>query len=126
VIGRIGDRATFQALRRNGRRTRRGPITVLYLPGSRDGAPEGAVARVRVAFGVGRKVGHAVARNKIRRRLRHIMRELDNRSGELMPGSYLVTVQPAVTELSYGELYRLVADACRAVGARGHVEGTSA
>lgn len=126
VIGRIGDRATFQALRQKGQRTRRGPITVAYLPVSNSDASKGSVAQVRVAFGVGRKVGHAVARNKVRRRLRHIMRELDHRSDVLMPGSYLITVQPAAATMSYGALYQLVAEACHRLGGRREDEGTPA
>lgn len=99
---------------------------MLYLPAAGNDTSGRDVARVRVAFGVGRKVGHAVTRNKIRRRLRHIMRELDDRSGGLVPGSYLVTVQPAAAEMSYGELYRLVAAACHTVGAWSEEEGTPA
>ena len=76
LIGRVGDRATFDALRRDGRRARRGPMTVIYLPGGND---------VRVAYAIGRKVGPAVVRNRVRRRLREAVRELDRTTGGLAP-----------------------------------------
>ncbi len=78
-LWRISDRATFQALRA-GRRARRGAISVTYLPGS---------TPPRVGFAVGRGAGGAVVRNRIRRRLRAALRELQGR-GALPPGAYLV------------------------------------
>ena len=77
LIGRVGDRATFDALRREGRRARRGPMTVVHLPGAGD---------VRVAFAIGRRVGPAVVRNRLRRRLRAAMRELDQSTGGVASG----------------------------------------
>jgi ribonuclease P protein component len=109
VIGRVHDRATFEALRRQGRRVRRGPVTVVYLPA--------AAPPPRAAFAISRKVGNAVARNKVRRRLRSILRELESPvAGEQLPnGTYLLTTRPGVAELPYSELSGLVSSACRAV-----------
>lgn len=95
LIGSVGDRATFEALARDGRRGRRGPVTVTYLPAG-DG--------VRVAYAVGRRVGPAVVRNRVRRRLREAVRSLDRASGGLPPGAYLVSVRPAAATLSYADL----------------------
>lgn len=95
LIGRLGDRATFDALRREGRRARRGPMTVTHLPGPRE---------VRVAYSIGRKVGTAVVRNKVRRRLRAAVRELDVTTGGLPTGAYLVAVGPGAAGLPYREL----------------------
>ena len=53
----------------------------------------------RVAYAVPRAVGPAVVRNRLRRRLRAISRELD-----LPPGSYLVSTQPAAAQLDYEDL----------------------
>ena len=51
-LWRITDRRTFQALRRHGRRARRGPLTVTWL------APRpGATTRPAPAFAIGRSVG---------------------------------------------------------------------
>jgi ribonuclease P protein component len=62
LIGRIRDRATFRALGR-ARAWHHGPVSLRYMAGTGAGAP-------RVAFSVGRSAGGAVARNRIRRRLR--------------------------------------------------------
>lgn len=109
LIGRVRDRWTFQELHRQGRRIRRGPITVVYL--------ESGEGLVRVAFGIGRRVGKAVVRNKVRRRLRQIMRDM-TREGRLRPGTYLVVARPEVVGRPYGELEEFLSDACREVVAR--------
>jgi ribonuclease P protein component len=117
LIGRISDRATFDALRREGRRARRDPVTVVFLPeGASDagGAPDG----IRVAYSIGRRVGTAVMRNRVRRRLRAGMRELDRERGGLGPGAYLVLVHPGAGTTPYAELKRSLGAACHAA-ARG-------
>ena len=106
LIGRVGDRATFDALRRDGRRARRGPMTVVYLPGGND---------VRVAYAIGRKVGPAVVRNRVRRRLREAVRELDRTTGGLGCGAYLVTVRPEAAGCTYRELREDLGRACTAL-----------
>jgi ribonuclease P protein component len=61
----------------------------------RDPAAGGA----RVAYAVSRAVGGAVDRNRVRRRLRAIVRRAD-----LAPGAYLVAVAPAAAQLPFDEL----------------------
>jgi ribonuclease P protein component len=108
LIGRISDRATFDALRRDGRRARRDPVTVLFLP-----APgAAATGDVRVAYSVGRRVGTAVDRNRVRRRLRAAIRGVDRESGGLSSGAYLVLVRPEVGTTPYAELKRSLGEAC--------------
>lgn len=104
LIWSVRDRATFEALRRQGRRVRRGPITVTWLAGDPAEPP-------RVAYAIGRKVGGAVVRNRIRRRLRAITREV---GVQLRPGAYLFGVNAAAASLSYGDLRATV---CQALGA---------
>jgi ribonuclease P protein component len=108
LIRRFGDRATFDALRRDGRRARRGPMTVTYLAGG-DG--------VRVAYAIGRAVGPAVARNRLRRRLRAAAREIDSAGPGLPAGAYLVALRPEATGRSYAELRNDLATACAAASA---------
>lgn len=108
LIGRIRDRGTFDALRREGRRARRGPVTVMFLPGA-DGS--GA----RVAYSVGRHVGSAVARNRVRRRLRAVVRELDSRARGLAAGAYLVIAGAQAADAGYAELRGSLTAACDAV-----------
>jgi hypothetical protein len=59
---RIRDRSTFTALGAAPRR-RSGALSVSYLPGSDEASPP------RVAFAIGKRVGGAVVRNRVRRRL---------------------------------------------------------
>ena len=56
----------------------------------------------RVAFSVGRSVGDAVTRNRVRRRLRAAVRE---HAPQLVPGTaYLVRAAPGAAESPYSEL----------------------
>ena len=65
-------------------------MTVAFVP-----APGGEVpARPCVAFAIGRKVGPAVVRNRLRRRLRDELAGLA-REGRLDCGAYLVALAPA-------------------------------
>ncbi len=83
-----------------------GPVTVTFVPGTSDAPP-------RVAYAVGRKVGGAVVRNRLRRRLRAIVA----RSGRLWrPGDYLIAVRPEVAALSFDELRDHVTQAMDAAG----------
>lgn len=56
----------FDRVFRSGRRTRSGPITVIVASGPSD--------TTRLGLVVGRKVGGAVERNRVKRRLRHALR----------------------------------------------------
>lgn len=109
LIGRISDRATFDALRRDGRRARRDPVTVLFLPDAGGGDTD-----VRVAYGVGRRVGTAVDRNRVRRRLRAAMRDVSRDGEGLSSGAYLVLARPEARTTAYAELKRLLGEACAA------------
>ncbi len=74
------------------------------LPASGRSAPTPAAiaSGPRVGFVVARSVGPAVVRNRVKRRLRHLLRE---RLGSL-PGSGVLVVraQPAAASASYAEL----------------------
>jgi ribonuclease P protein component len=107
-LWRIQDRTTFVELRRRGRRGRRGPVQVTWL------ADPVAAGPPRAAFAVGRKVGGAVVRNRLRRRLRHVLAE---QAGAMRPGAYLVAAGPAAVGLSPEELRTTVTSALRSVGA---------
>ncbi|MFG3698894.1 ribonuclease P protein component [Micromonospora sp. NPDC047620] len=105
----------FAAAVRGGRRAGRGAIVVhLSLPSTPDAAtatsPEPArssgaeqpSAPARAGFVVSKAVGNAVVRNRVRRRLRHLVRE---RLTELPPGSTLVVrALPAAAEAAYPRL----------------------
>ncbi|HYJ73028.1 MAG TPA: ribonuclease P protein component [Actinomycetota bacterium] len=86
----VRGRKSFAALSRHGRRVREGPLTVIHR--ADDTAP-------RVAFAVGRKVGPAVVRNRLRRRLRDLWRQATPRNGD-----YLILVAPGAAALTYAQL----------------------
>ena len=110
LIGSVGDRATFDALARDGRRGRQGPVTVTHLPAA--AAPRPSGDRVRVAYAIGRAVGPAVTRNRVRRRLREAVRALDRASDGLPAGAYLVSVRPSAAGASYAALCDDLGAAC--------------
>jgi len=108
-IWRVRDRETFAVLRRSGQRVRRGPITVTWAPGDPAEPP-------RVAYAIGKHVGGATVRNRVRRRLRTIVRDLEP---ALSPGAWLIGAAPEVAKLSYGDLKAAVALAIRALEGNG-------
>ena len=95
---RVRDRASFAALRRSGARTRLGPLSITRVAPEAGGSPVPAVA-----FAIGRSVGCAVERNRLRRRLRAILADAD-----LAPGTYLVGAGRKAATLSFQELRVLV------------------
>lgn len=102
-VWRLADPRDFEALRKSRRRTRCGSLTVAWAPGSEAEPP-------RVAYAVGRRVGGAVVRNRLRRRLRAVMSEC-----RPPPGHYLVSAQPAAASLSTSQLKALVSQALQAL-----------
>ena len=61
-----------------------------------------------MAYAVGRGVGGAVVRNRLRRRLRAAVSDL---GPELRPGAYLVGAAPEAVSLPFGELKAMVSGA---------------
>jgi len=84
---------------------RRGPITVTWVAGDPSEPP-------RVAYAIGRRAGGAVVRNRVRRRLRAITREV---GVQLHPGAYLIGATADAASLSYGELRATVCQAFSAM-----------
>ena len=101
-LWRITDRRTYQALRRQGRRARRGPLTVTWLPPT-----GGETTPPRAGFAIGRSVGGAVVRNRVRRRLRAALRELQA-VGRLPAGAYLLGGTAELADLPWPALVDLV------------------
>jgi ribonuclease P protein component len=105
LIWPIGDRATFAALQ-SARRVRSGPLTVSFVHGNPAEPP-------RVAYAIGRKVGGAVVRNRLRRRLRAVVGSLGSQLG---PGAYLIGAGPEAVSLSVEELRAIVVQVLPEVG----------
>lgn len=98
-LWRVTDRTAFETLRRAGHRARRGPLTVTWLPPS----SSGPVEHPRAAFAISRSVGGAVVRNRVRRRLRAGLRELQS-TGRLPAGSYLLGGSVELAHLPWADL----------------------
>ena len=101
---RLSSAADFKQAVRRGRRAG-GPLLVVHLVDSNvDKATSGSGGSdpVRVGFVVARSVGPAVIRNRVKRRLRHLMRE----RVATLPESSLVVVRalPAAAASSYRDL----------------------
>jgi ribonuclease P protein component len=56
-----------------------------------------------VAYAVGRSVGTAVTRNRVRRRLRALVAEAAT-EGAVAPGAYVIAAHPPAAGRSYAEL----------------------
>jgi len=102
-VWRLSDPTAFAALRASRHRVRRGPLSVTWAASPVDEPP-------RVAYAIGRRVGGAVERNRVRRRLRTVMADLDP-----APGRYLIRVAPTDSELSFLDLKALVSNALLAL-----------
>ncbi len=101
----------FRHALRRGRRAGSATLVVHLAPRSGDGDPRPA----RVGFAVSRAVGIAVVRNRVKRRLRHLMRE---RLAMLPVGSLVVVraLPPAATVSSAALAVDLDACLARAAG----------
>jgi ribonuclease P protein component len=98
LIGPIRDRRTFQALRAQGIRVRSGALAATHL--AEEGAPG-----TRVAFAITKRVGGAVTRNRLRRRLRAVIVELDRTGAATVPtGALLVAAGPEAVDRGTEEL----------------------
>ena len=108
LIGRVQDRRTFIDMRRSGLRLRSSSVSLSYL-----GTPDQGARPPRLALAVSKKVGNAVERNLLRRRIRSAFRELaGDPTLDLPPGAYLLSAHPtALTSTFEGltmELRQLV------------------
>jgi ribonuclease P protein component len=92
LIWRIRERSAFTRLAREGRRTRAGVLWCTYIPDP-DATPP------RVAYALGRAIGPAVVRNRLRRQLRALLAD-----ATLPPGLYLIGAQPIAARRSRDEL----------------------
>ena len=90
LIHRIRTRQQFDELSRSGRRVRSDLLWCTYLPDPDQMPPT-------VAFAIGRVHGPAVIRNRLRRRLRAVCRDMATR-GELPPGHWLWGITRSMSE----------------------------
>jgi ribonuclease P protein component len=93
-VGKVRSRRSFEELRHGGARGRSGPLAVSFLK-------QPSWSGVQVAYAVNRRVGSAVVRNRLKRRLRAIVTE---RATSLPAGTYVVRAGPGGPALGFDEL----------------------
>jgi ribonuclease P protein component len=95
-IGRVSERRAFERLARDGFHARTETLWCRYLT-DHDAVPP------RLAFSIGRSVGPAVARNRLRRRLRAAVQSAAG-AGQLPDGYVLVGAHSAALEQTFDNL----------------------
>jgi ribonuclease P protein component len=102
------------ALRTDGIRVRRGPLSLVHLDDDPTGPP-------RVAYAITKRVGSAVVRNRLRRRLRAIVSDLARSDATPVPnGAILISAGPEAVPRSPDELRNDVVSLLDALAARRH------
>ena len=102
VDHRLRDSDAFRRTVRSGRRAGSGALVTHLLAGGPNDHGSAEVEPVRVGFVVSKAVGNAVVRNRVRRRLRHLVAPM---LATLPPGSELVIrALPASASLDSAEL----------------------
>jgi ribonuclease P protein component len=98
LIWRIRERSAFTRIAAEGQRARAGVLWCTYVLD-----PPGTATPPRVAYALGRALGPAVVRNRVRRQLRVMLQQVSSAAG-LPAGMYLFGASPAAAERSYTEL----------------------
>ena len=98
LIWRIRERSAFARLSAEGRRARAGVLWCTFILD-----PPGTATPPRVAFALGRALGPAVVRNRVRRRLRAMLQR-ECSDSTLPPGWYLFGAVPDAASRSFIEL----------------------
>jgi len=107
LIGRITERRAFERLSRHGRRAQTDTLWCRYLA-------DPAAVPPQVAFAIGRSVGSAVVRNRLRRRLRELIRAATVEEPPRFRGGQLVIgARPGAGERSFDQLGREVSELLR-------------
>lgn len=107
TVRRLSDPASFTRLHTARARARAGALWLAFVPA------DDPSAAVRVAYAIGKRVGGAVVRNRLRRRLRAVFAELAET--DLAPGDYLVGAAPEAAVLTLPELSAQVRRLLKAV-----------
>ena len=90
---RLQKNRAFQYVYRRGHSVACRDLVLLLAPGR----------QLKVGFSVSRKVGNAVTRNRVKRRLRECFRPL---MGDVKTGLYVVVAKPSAAEATFQSLNR--------------------
>lgn len=103
MIAGLSSRRALALLRAEGIKAGKGPLRIQYhpIPGS----------VTRTAFSISRSVGGAVVRNRIRRRIQAVLRDLDRETEDLPPrGDLLIRVTAPLDSWSHAQLRKTMID----------------
>jgi ribonuclease P protein component len=114
-VERIRSQHTFGRFRTSGTTGASGPLRVKFVQ-------QNSWSRAEVAYALGKKLGGAVVRNRLRRRLRAIV---STGAVGLSPGAYLVSAGPAAAELSFDDLRSAMSQAVRVATANRESDPTN-
>ncbi|MBL6538005.1 ribonuclease P protein component [Streptococcus suis] len=92
---RVKRERDFKEIFNKGKNVANRKFVVYHLPQDRD--------HFRVGLSVSKKLGNAVTRNQIKRRLRHVLQEL---KPFLQSEDFVIIARKGVEELSYQEVYQ--------------------
>ncbi len=107
MIEALSGRRSFERLRAEGTRRGRGPLRLV----SRTAPTHNPTQNARIGFAISRTVGNAVQRNRIRRRIRAVLRDMSRENpAVLLPGDYLFRVTSTVDHWSPSELRNVITD----------------
>ena len=107
VIEALSGRRSFERLRTEGMRRGRGPLRLVSRPAPAHKPTQSA----RIGFAISRKVGNAVQRNRIRRRIRAILRDISRDNPSILPpGDYLFRVTSKIEHWSSTQLRNTVTE----------------
>ena len=96
MTNRIRERDAFERLRRDGTRIHSPSLWCNFLA-------DPLITPSSTAFAIGRAFGSAVARNRLRRRLRALL-ATRQRTAPLPPGLLLIGARPTAAELTFDQL----------------------
>ena len=102
MIERLSGRRAFDQLRADGERRGRGPLRLVTRPDPTQSA--------RFAYAIPRSVGNAVVRNRIKRRIRAVLHELDDHDAGLPGGDHLLRVTGSIDHWSHATLRTTMAE----------------
>ena len=107
VIEALSGRRSFERLRTEGMRRGRGPLRLVSRPAPAHKPTQSA----KIGFSISRRVGNAVQRNRIRRRIRAILRDISRDNPSILPpGDYLFRVTSKIEHWSPAQLRNTVTE----------------
>lgn len=102
MIERLSGRRSFDRLRADGQRRGRGPLRIVVRPDPTQSA--------RFGYAIPRSVGSAPVRNRIKRRLRGVLIELDEGVPGLAGGDHLIRVTGSIEHWPHETLRSTMAE----------------